>query len=467
MKPHVLLINPWIYDFSAYNLWYKPLGLLYISSLLRQNGIDVAFIDCLENNPAVIAEGDLSPGKTRVSGDGTYLRQRITKPEPLRAIPRNYNRFGLPPSFLSDKLRKLPTPDVVMITSMMTYWYPGLFDMITLIRQVYPGAPVVIGGNYVTLCPEHASGSGADFILPGAGEETLPRLIRELLKIDMQALPDPQNLDSFPYPSFDLLHNPASLPIMTSRGCPYRCSYCASHLLNPGFRRRNPILAADEIEYWHRHLGVNNFSFYDDALLVNPQAMAIPLLQEIVRRDMDISFHCPNGLHLREVTPEISSLLRKAGVKTIRFGFETSDLLRQKLTGGKVDNEELAAAVINLKQAGYSPYDIGIYLLCGLPGQSAQEISESIRYVKSLGARPILAEYSPIPGTALWSEAVLTSPDPIAREPLFHNNTLLPCRNHSFTVDAYRNMKMLSMVFRSSKQLSNSTNQTGKLPLKT
>jgi radical SAM superfamily enzyme YgiQ (UPF0313 family) len=444
MKPHVLLINPWIYDFSAYNLWYKPLGLMYLASLLRMNGVAVSFIDCLEDDPSIIPEGNFLPGKIKADGDGTYLRQRIKRPLPLQMVPRNYYRFGLPPDIFLAKLGMLARPDIIMITTMMTYWYPGLFDIIPLVQEVFPGVPVAIGGNYVTLCPDHAHKSGADFCLPGAGEDSLPGLLKELLEVDMQLLPDRDNLDSYPLPAFDLLRNPVSLPIMTSRGCPYRCSYCASYRLYPDFRRRDPILVAREIEFWHKRLGVRNFSFYDDALLVNSQEMAAPLLKELIRMDLRLQFHCPNGLHLREITPEISSLMRKAGFKTIRFGFETADLLRQKQTGGKVNNEELQGAVKNLQGVGYGPSDLGIYILCGLPGQSAGEVADSIRYVQSCGARPVLAEYSPIPGTGLWPEAVASSFDPVAEEPLFQNNTLLPCRNESFTLNAYRKLKLMA-----------------------
>lgn len=444
MKPHALLINPWIYDFSAYNLWYRPLGLLSIASLLRINGVDVSFIDCLEEEAGAIYAGHLTPGKMKPDGDGTYLRERIEKPSPLRMIPRNYHRFGLSPARVREKLGSLARPDVILLTTMLTYWYPGLFEMIALVREIFPGTPVVIGGNYVTLCPEHAKKSGADVILPGEGERTLPALLKELLKIDMQNLPDPENLDSYPHPAFDLLDRPASLPIMTSRGCPFRCSYCASHLLHPAFRRRDPILVADEIALWHHRFGTRNFSFYDDALLVDAHNMAIPLLEEIIRRELPLQFHCPNGLHLREITPEISRLMRKAGFKTIRFGFETSDLARQKQTGGKVNNAELAEAVKNLKNAGFPVGEMGIYILCGLPGQTQEEVAESIRHVQSLGARPVLAEYSPIPGTGLWEDAVASSCYPIAEEPLFHNNTLLPCRNESLTIDSYRRLKLLT-----------------------
>jgi len=443
MKPHVLLINPWIYDFSVYNLWYKPLGLLSIASLLRINGFAVSFIDCLEEEP--LPPGNpVYPGRIKADGAGTYPRERIIKPLPLRMIPRNYCRFGLHPDLLLKKLNQLARPEIIMITTIMTYWYPGLFAVIPLLRQVFPSVPIVIGGNYVTLCPEHAKKAGADFCLPGAGETTLPGLLKELLKMDMRVLPDIDNLDSYPYPAFDLVRNPAALPILTSRGCPYRCSYCASHLLHPGFRRRDPLLVAAEIEFWHRHCGTRNFSFYDDALLVNSQEMAAPLLKELIRKNLHLHFHCPNGLHLKEMTPEISGLMYKAGFKTIRFGFETSDLLRQKQTGGKVSNEDFQEAVKNLQKVGYSPSEIGIYILCGLPGQAEEEVSESIRYVHSCGAHPILAEYSPIPGTPLWPEAVAASPDPIAEEPLFQNNTLLPCRNQSLTIAACQKMKLMA-----------------------
>jgi radical SAM superfamily enzyme YgiQ (UPF0313 family) len=88
--------------------------------------------------------------------------------------------------------------------------------------------------------------------------------------------------------------------------------------------------------------------------------MAIPLLHEIIRRRLPVQFHCPNGLHLREITPELSSLMYRARFRTIRFGFETSDSIRQKETGGKINNDEFKEAIEHLKLAGYRPQDIGV-----------------------------------------------------------------------------------------------------------
>ena len=385
----------------------------------------------------------ISMPKRKTSGDGKYAKEIISKPSVLKSFPRNYHRYGMPPDVFLKSIASLHVPDLVMVTSMMTYWYPGVFEVIKLLHHIFPGTPIALGGNYVTLCPEHAARSGADFCLSGPAEDMIPGLIKTLFNQDMDFLPNKSHLDSYPYPAFDLVSHPTQVPIMTSRGCPYRCSYCASHLTSGSFRRRDPLLVADEIEHWHKRLGIVNFSFYDDALLVNPQEMAIPLLNELIRRNMPLQFHCPNGLHLREITTELSTLMYKAGFRTIRFGFETSNHTRQHETGGKVDNEEFLDAIGHLKRAGYSLNDIGIYLLCGLPAQSAQEVKESIRFVQSQGVRPIIAEYSPIPGTELWNEAVASSPYPLVEEPLFHNNTLLPCRNDSLTYEMYQKLKLV------------------------
>lgn len=445
MIHNILLINPWIYDFAAYDFWNKPIGLLYLASLLRMNGANVFFVDCLDPyHPDMRYGRHTLPPRRRESGEGTYARQLIPKPDPLKEIPRHYHRYGITPDVFLKSVQTLPRPNLIMMTSMMSYWYPAVFEMVRLLHKTFPGIPVVLGGNYVTLNPQHASKSGAEFCLSGPAELSIPKLLKNLYGQDMGFLPDINNLDSYPYPAFDLIRHLDQVPIMTSRGCPYRCSYCASHLINDKFQRRDPTHVFDEIEYWHTHLGIKHFSFYDDALLIDPDEMGRPLLRQIIRRNLPVQFHCPNGLHIRKISPELSTLMFKAGFKTIRLGFETSDGMRQETTGGKVDNKEFIYALTNLKKAGYKSEDIGVYLLCGLPGQSADEVKESIRFVQSYGARAIIAEYSPIPGTGLWNEAVASSPYPIAAEPLFHNNSLLPCRNPSLTYEMYQNLKLLT-----------------------
>lgn len=444
MSRNILLINPWIYDFAAYDLWLKPLGLLYLGSLLRKNGHKVQFIDCLDPYHPAMLKNDLGRPQRQASGHGKFFRQIITKPAALKMIPRNYCRYGILPEIFRNDLKQHQDADIVLITSMMTYWYPGVFEAIQIIREVLPSVPIVLGGKYATLCYDHAlKYSGADYVIAGAGEKPVLQILQDLSGEETAFMPDGDNLDSRPYPAFDLINNAEQLPITTSLGCPYRCSYCSSHIFNNKFRRRNPLKVVDEIEHWQNKLNIKNFSFYDDALLVEPETMIIPLLQEIKKRNLSCNFHCPNGLHLREINAELSELMYSSGFKTIRFGFETSDLNRQMQTGGKVKNDELQNAVLHLKIAGYKTDDIGIYLLCGLPGQTASEVSDSIDFVKQCGAKPMLSEYSPIPGTDLWTEAVNVSPFDITQEPLYHNNSLLSCRSDDFTYADYLELKML------------------------
>ncbi|OQX65944.1 MAG: hypothetical protein B5M55_02120 [Desulfococcus sp. 4484_242] len=81
----------------------------------------------------------------------------------------------------------------------------------------------------------------------------------------------------------------------------------------------------------------------------------------------------------------------------------------------------------HLKKAGFSPRHIGAYILIGLPEQPIDAIVETIRFAGGHGAFPYLAEYSPVPHTLLWEKAVSWSNYDLTGEPLFHNNTLLPC----------------------------------------
>lgn len=429
--PSILLINPWIYDFAAYDFWVKPLGLLYIASVLRKNGYDVYFIDCLDSrHPQIMHKNGIKKANRKKYGAGHFFKENIEKPEILRGIPRKYSRYGVSPGLFEDELQKIPEPDVILVASMMTYWYPGVFQTIRLSKRHYPDVPVILGGIYTTLCPDHASRySGADYYIYGEGEESVLKKVSELTEQNASFIPNLEDLDSLPYPAFDLMSHHDSLCLLTSRGCPYKCTYCASPLLNSSFRQRDFTKVIDEISYWMDRYAVKNFAFYDDALLHKAGERFIPMFKEIIKRDFKCNFHTPNGLHVKGITKEVAELLFQAGFKTVRLGLETADENKQIQTGGKVNNKEFEQAVKYLRLAGYESEDIGVYLLVGLPGQRVEEVRKSIQFVKDCGARPFLAEYSPIPGTGLWEDALHKSLFNLDEEPLLHNNSILPCRS--------------------------------------
>jgi hypothetical protein len=442
MSKNILLINPWIHDFAAYDFWLKPLGLLYLGGLLRANGHQVSYLDCLDPYSPLMLEKGIRAPRRHAHGHGRFFRRVIEKPSCLQSLPRSYCRYGIDPDVFSMELTRYKNTDLVLVTSMMTYWYPGVAEAIRIVRDILPGIPVVLGGKYASLCFDHATAfSGADYVIRGRGEKPVLDLIENLFGETPAFVPPEDNLDALPYPVFDLLRRIDQIPVTTSLGCPYRCSYCSSHLFYKKYLRRDPVLVACEIEHWQKSSGVTDFSFYDDALLVDPEGMIIPLLAEIKRRNLSCRFHCPNGLHVRSINKDMSRLLFNAGFKTIRFGFETADFQCQKDTGGKVQNDELHSAVIHLKNAGYASADIGVYLLCGIPGQKAADVLQSIDFVLQCGAKPVLAEYSPIPGTKMWPDAVSASIFDIEDEPLYHNNSLLCCRNEDFSYEVYSGIK--------------------------
>jgi radical SAM superfamily enzyme YgiQ (UPF0313 family) len=134
---------------------------------------------------------------------------------------------------------------------------------------------------------------------------------------------------------------------------------------------------------------------------------------------------------VREITEDIAKLMHRTGFQTIRLGLETSDFSLHRDLGNKIAEGDFERAVHALLKAGFTNNQIGAYILIGLPGQSTASVVETIDFVAKTGAVPFLSEYSPIPHTDLWKEAVSHSEYDLCSEPLFHNNTLLPCWDDS------------------------------------
>jgi radical SAM superfamily enzyme YgiQ (UPF0313 family) len=164
-------------------------------------------------------------------------------------------------------------------------------------------------------------------------------------------------------------------------------------------------------------------------------------MREVIKREIRCNFHTPNAIHIKEIDEEVAELLFRGGFKTIRLGFETSNEAMQIEIGGKVDNQEFRQAIKYLKRAGYSGDELGVYIMAGLPGQRVGEVEESIAFVKETGAKPVLVEYSPIPHTPLFEKAKQISPFDLENEPLFHNNSILPCQWDGFTMADYKRIK--------------------------
>jgi len=200
----------------------------------------------------------------------------------------------------------------------------------------------------------------------------------------------------------------------------------------------------EEIAYWHEKYSVSDFAFYDDALLIDADSHIVPILEGVLTRGLEVRFHTPNALHIRPLSREVAQLLFRAGFKTIRLGLETAFFDDRNAMDSKVGPGEFQQAVDHLRKAGFNGEDIGAYLLYGLPGEDLAKLEASIKMVKTSGVRPILAQYSPIPHTALWSAAVRASRYDLDTDPIFHNNSIFPCQKEPFSWERVGYFKRLA-----------------------
>ena len=460
---NAIFVNPWVYDFTYFNLWEKPLGLLTLASYFIERGTaSVGFIDCLDERLKKTADME--------SGAGKFTGVITSKPGALKYIPRNYYRFGINEPEFVKKLHIAAEgfdngkPTVVLITCMMTYWYQGAFEVAKAVRLALPGAKIAVGGIYARLMPEHAERSGLfDHIersheppliygnilkLTGAEaggcDKTSLRYFKTIetnknytlnnsnliysnlhfeqlafrkqffIKVDTAGLKGGTPL----YELLPELNNSAATA--TSEGCPYSCTYCASSRLYPKYSPRDLSKIEADMIYFKKTLAVDNVAFYDDALLYKKEDFFYKWAEKIITEGLKLRFHLPNAVHAAMIDEKCADTMKKVGFETIRLGYEFFDGDAQQESGGKVSNAALENSIKNLKKAGFDSSDIGIYTIFGHPRTKLDEIHRAVEFVIKCGAVPNITLYSPIPGTP-DAEAVFSERPEFLEEPLLQN----------------------------------------------
>ena len=406
MQPKILLVNPPIYDFSAYDFWLKPYGLLRVAGYLRGQA-QLSLFDYLDRfHPLAPSHPAQRPGTWE---RGPFYAENVPKPVQFTAIPRTYRRYGLPRSLLQTMLVEAGPFDVALIQTVMTYWYPGVQEVIADIRAYSPQTTIVLGGVYATLCPQHARRLGPDLVIDRAHLEPLWELLR--LTPQLQEVP--------------LWEAYADLRVGVLKladGCPFKCTYCSVPQVYPPFAARPLERVLAELA-WLRQCGAQHIAFYDDALLFKPDQILLPFLRQVMQRGLEAHFHTPNALNARFITKDIARCMVQAGFRTFYLGFESSAYTWQRYTGGKVYAHELEQAVEHLVSAGADIRQITAYLIMAHPQTDQQDIEASMYFAHGLGLRLMLSEFSPIPGTPdgercrQWIDL---------DEPLWHNKTAFP-----------------------------------------
>ena len=317
--PRALLINPPIYEFALYDLYLKPYGLFRIAATLKQAGYTVDYLNCLDYTPAA---GRKAP-KRKPDGTGKFYRRPTETPRALTKavgapLPRRFARYGISPEETERRLATVPPPDIVFLATGMSYWYLGAVESAALVRKSFPGVPLVAGGVYASLLPEHCRAEvGADYVCGSLDKAALSRILSS------EGLPALEGLGPLEAPetSPELWGEAAVLRL--NEGCPYSCDYCSSRNLSLKFRAGNIDRVFEQFEHLAAG-GVRNFAFYDDALLAAKNESLHPFLKRVIASPYTVSFYTPNAVHLSLMDEVTASLMIRSGFREIRLGYESS-----------------------------------------------------------------------------------------------------------------------------------------------
>lgn len=330
---------------------------------------------------------------------------------------------------IENHLQKLRTlvedfkPDAVGITS-FSYSHVFADELVGQIKTM-TDAPVILGGPHVSAVKRQAlETSEADFAIAGEGEFSFEELLNELQsgtkKFDsIQGLiwrkdgaviensnnrDFLQNLDLLPFPDLEAFplekyhcYQTRSLPIISSRGCPYSCTFC-SVVLTQGrnFRKRSPKNFVDEMEHWYKK-GWRKFEIDDDCYSCDMKR-CIKISEEIISRKLNVVYEVYNGIRVDRVSPELLRMLKKSGCYLVSFGLESANL--QILKNIRKDIKSLDQATTAVKWAKEAGLKTAVHLIIGHQGETIETARDSLEFGRKLDADYVnYYNLIPYPGT--------------------------------------------------------------------
>lgn len=405
----VLLVNPPIYDFSAYDVWLKPLGLLYLSNILKFYNTEVVLLDCLDRNFFTYI-------KPNSDGTGRYPFIFIDKPDIIKNIPLKFKRYGISQKDILNFFSSNKDADYLIITCSTTYWYLGVKEIIDLAKKVLPKTKILLGGIYPILSSKHASQNFSD----KTSKIFYSSDFTELL--DYLCLPykdQYDNFTNFPQPDFSHYKKVFYVTTRFSYGCRYNCAYCGLKKIHPKYITKSINQFVNEIRTLYETTSCQNFVFYDDELLdsVNIRTTT-ELFYELLKLNLPLKFYTPNGINPKFITKEIAKLMFQLGFSDLRLSLETVSDKVHSIVDKKLFLEDFELGLNNLFSAGFSPQQISVYLLLGLPTETIESIYKNIEFISKYKIRIRLCELAIVPHTKMFKDIS----DEI--DPLLHNNTI-------------------------------------------
>ena len=401
----VLLISP-MYNSS---IVAPCLGLGYLASALKKNGHDVLILDGLrekiEYNPS---EWDI----VGVSAMSTYFPECIEEVKKAKSYGLKTIIGG--PHIICDPIQSLidSGADYAAIGEgerTMTQLAAGLPPAQVDGLAYWNNGKVVQSKQSDSMIGETESGATTFLMKENMYTLQVGKLKRDFqLNIDDFGRPDWSSIDPRTYPVAPhgmIAHAHPIAPIITTRGCPYSCTYCSAPITaGKRMRYRDPKNVVDEIEMLVNDFGVKEIQIEDDNFTLN-RKHCITICEEILKRGIKVLWSLPNGVRIDKLDKEMLLLFKKAGCVSMALGIESAnqrilDMIKKEL------NQEIVKKVVQ------DVADVGIetvgFFMIGFPTETKQEIENTINFALELPlTRAIFAKVTPLPGTELfdlWEE---------------------------------------------------------------
>jgi anaerobic magnesium-protoporphyrin IX monomethyl ester cyclase len=322
-------------------------------------------------------------------------------------------------------------PDLIGIT-VFTPYVPDVVRAVQVSRQAMPEATIVLGGPHATFTARETLQTmpEVDLVVRGEGDQILVDLVQALegdegfegvpgityrQNGDLVENPVPPPLDPslLPNPAFHLLpmerYHFASLggpfaTVVTSRGCPFQCSFCSEWpFWGGGWRAHDPGKVIDQVDILVNRYGRKNIWFGDDCFNVNGEHMAA-ICEGILERGIDVNWYYQGRADLVVKHKELLPLARRAGNRMVQIGIEASNDEQREGLNKQLSTETVREAVKLLRQ-----HDIvcqGMQIV-GLPGDSPRTFEQKVRLVNQLDVDfPVFLVYTLFPGAPDYDKAV-------------------------------------------------------------
>ncbi|HOH83028.1 MAG TPA: radical SAM protein [Bacteroidales bacterium] len=402
----ILLVNPPFYRIIGFYNRYFPLALTMLATTLKCAGHEALVYDADLYNTPENMDYSLLPEKYPV-----FLSSLQDADHPVWAeVKKTISDF---------------CPDLIGI-SIYTTFAASAFHTAEIAKTIYPDCPVVLGGPHATSKAGEVMQIApfVDFVVKGAGEKPLLDLANHFqrkegslqsiaglsFRMDGQIIHNPaadtrERISGTSFPDRSLLMNEKSYSsedmglIMTTIGCPYNCTFCASHIKKISSREVDNII--EEIKLVKQKYGTTQFAFKDDSFTIN-KSRVYELCQRLIGEKLHICWECNTRVNL--IDEELLRVMKKAGCNYIKIGIESgADKILAKINKGITCEQSRNAAKI-LRKSGIH---WSAYFLIGMLGETKEDMYNTLEFMYEL--KPdlaLLGVYETFPGTKMFDDGL-------------------------------------------------------------